>query len=321
MIRYLTKRIILSIVTLLVLITATFLLMQLLPGDPFTGEKVIKPEILENMKEKYGLDKPLYIQYFNYLKNLLHGDLGDSLNFKNRSVNAIISESFKYSFELGLRALIFGIIGGLIIGIIASINRGKFLDSISIFIAVIGVSVPSFIIGAIIQYFLGYMFSAYLKEALGLTYNFFPITGWESFWHKLLPPFALGMSALASISRLMRSSMLEVLGLDYIKTAKAKGLTSKKVIFKHTIRNAIIPVITYLGPLTAMLLTGTFVIEQIFDIPGLGKHFVDSVRTNDYTLLSGLTIFYGAFLISAIVIVDILYGIIDPRIRLDGKKG
>jgi len=318
--KYVIKRLVYAFATLLLLITVTFALMHMLPGDPFTGDKKIDPYILKQMKIKYGLDKPIYIQYSNYIGNLIKLDLGVSLKYKNRTVNNIIRESFLYSFDLGLRALIFAVIAGIFLGVVASVNRGKKLDSLAIFIAVIGVSVPSFILGSLIQYFVGYKFSEFLMFKFHLGYRFFPVSGWDTSWHKILPPFALGLGALASVSRLMRSSMLDVLNQDYIKTAKAKGLSEFKIIIRHTIRNAIIPVITYLGPLSAILLTGTFVIEVIFNIPGLGSDFVESVSNNDYTLLSGLTIFYGTFLILSSVVVDILYGIVDPRISLEGGE-
>lgn len=309
MIRYILKRLGYSLITLWVIITLTFILMHLLPGKPFTGQKPIPPAIEANLNHKYGLDQPLYIQYFKYIGNLLKGDLGTSM-FQNRSVNDIIASNFPVSASLGIRALIFAITAGLLLGIIASIYHGKTWDYLTMFIAVLGVSVPSFIIGGIIQYIFG------VKP-----FRILPVAGWNGFKYTIMPSFALGLGTLAIMARMMRTSMLDVLSQDYIKTAKAKGLSRTAIIWRHTIRNAILPVVTILGPLIAGITTGTFVVENIFGIPGLGKHFVNSVNQNDYTLIMGLTLFYAIILITMNLIVDIAYGFIDPRIRLvKGKE-
>lgn len=310
MLKYVLKRIGYSIITLFVLITLTFFLMRLLPGDPFLGEKAVSPEIMEVLNAKYGLDQPVYKQYIIYLGNLIQGDFGDSMAYRNRSVNQIITQAFPYSFDLGLRALIFAIIAGVLLGVIAGVNHGKAWDTTSVLIAVIGVSVPSFIMGSVIQYFITLKFQGLFGVHL------IPIGGWKTGWSKLLPPFALGLSALATIARLMRASMLDVINQDYIKTARSKGLSQKVIIWRHTIRNAILPVVTVLGPLSASILTGAFVVEKIFNIPGLGQFFIMSVQASDYTMISGLTVFYGAVLIIANMLVDIAYGFVDPRIRL-----
>jgi len=301
--RYILKRFFVSLITVWILATLTFFLVRVLPGDPFTSEK-ITPEIKANMMKYYGLDRPLPEQYIKYMGNLVKGEMGFSLKYKNRTVNQIIRDAFPNSADLGLRSLAFSVSVGLVLGIIAAINHNKGWDYTSMIIAVIGVSVPSFVIGGLVQYFFG----IYLK--------ILPVAQWKSFAHTILPTFSLGLSTLALIARLMRTSMLEVVGQDYIKTAKAKGLSPVQVTIKHQIRNAILPVVTVLGPLVAALLTGTFVVEQIFAIPGLGRHYVISIQNLDYTMVLGLTIFFGAFLVFMNFLVDIAYGFVDPRIRV-----
>lgn len=317
MAKYIAKRIFYAILTLWVLITLTFFMMRFLPGDPFIGNKAIPEATKQALYEKYDLDKPTIVQYGKYLGNIVKGDLGISIHYK-RPVNSIIAESFPKSADLGIRALIFAVIMGVFLGIVAAKRRGTAWDTVSMLIAVIGVSIPSFIVGALLQYFL----SLKLNH---LIWNFspgtiiFPVSGWTSEMHKILPAFALSLGSMATISRLMRTSMLDVLSQDYIKTAKAKGLSDNQIIRRHAVRNAIMPIITVLGPLAAALLTGAFVVEQIFNIPGLGKFLVLSIQTQDYPVIAGTTMFYGAFLIVANLIVDIIYGLIDPRVKL-GKE-
>ena len=311
MVKYILKRVAFSLVTLFVLITVTFFLMQLLPGDPFTGEKQIPEAIMANMRAKYGLDKPVWQQYLLYIGNVVQGDLGVSILY-NRSINLMISESFFVSASLGIRSVIFAFIGGVLLGTLAALNRGKFWDSLTMFIAIVGVSVPSFVMAALLQYFLG------LKLFMATGVRIFAVSGWGAFNQSLLPVFALGLGTLASISRLTRTSMLDVLGQDYIKTAKAKGLGQSAIIMKHALRNAIMPVVTILGPTIAGLLTGGFVVESVFSIPGLGRYFVQSVQNLDYTMIAGSTIFYGAFLILMNLVVDVAYCFIDPRVKLEG---
>ena len=229
------------------------------------------------------------------------------MKYVNQSVNRIIADAFPYSADLGIRALIFAVIFGVTLGVVASLNRGKKLDAVCIIIAIIGTSIPDFIMGSLLQYF------------FGIRWGLLPVAQYTSVAHTILPSIAVGFYTLAMVSRLMRASMLEVVTSDYTKTAKAKGLSKWRITIKHQIRNAIMPVVTVLGPLVASVLTGTFVIEALFAIPGLGKHYVQSISNNDYTLVLGMTIFFGAFLILMNLVVDILYGIIDPRIRLSGK--
>ena len=306
MAKYILKRIGMSVITILLLITVVFFLVRLMPGDPFSNGKMTA-EIQANLEAYYGFDKPLPVQYLTYLNNLIHGDLGYSMKYTNRTVIDTIKGSFPYSFDLGIRALVMSISFGLVLGIIAALNRGKKLDFVCIFIAIIGTSVPDFIMGAILQYL------------FGIKWGLFPVAQYLGFQYTILPSIAIGFYTLASVSRLMRASMLEVVEQDYIKTAKAKGLSNVRITLKHRIRNAIMPVITILGPLVAAVLTGTFVIESLFAIPGMGKYYVESVQMLDYTMILGMTIFYGTFLVIANMIVDILYGLIDPRVRLAGK--
>lgn len=312
-IRYILKRIVYSFITILVLVTVTFLLMQLLPGDPFTGGKDIPDTVMEALEAKYGLDKPVPQQLVMYIGNALHGDFGISIP-DGRAVTDVIKEAFPVSFDLGIRALLFAFIIGILLGIVAAVKRGTAWDSAAMFLALIGVSVPSFIMGALLQYFLGLK----LYQATGV--QIFSIIGWTDIHSKILPAFALAFGSMATVSRLMRTSMLDVLSQDYIKTAKAKGLSQRQIVWRHAVRNAIMPVVTVMGPLVASILTGAFVVENIFSIPGLGKYFVQSVQTNNYTMIAGTTVFYGAFLILANLVVDLIYGLIDPRIKLTGGK-
>lgn len=306
MLRYVLKRIAYGILTLFVLITLTFFMMRALPGDPFIGDKTPSPTTLANMEAKYGLDKPEIVQYFIFLGNCVRGDLGISISYENRSVNEIILSAFPISMDLGARAILFALIAGILLGAVAAVKRGSITDSLSMFIAIVGVSVPSFILGALLQYF------------LAVELRLVPVQGWGTFAQSLLPSFALGMSSLATISRLMRTSMLDVLSQDYIKTAKAKGLSQGKILWRHALRNAIMPVITIIGPTVAAVFTGSFVVESIFNIPGLGKYFVMSIKDKDFTMISGTTIFYGGLLILCTLIVDLLYGVVDPRVKLEG---
>lgn len=303
MLKYTIKRILIALLTLFILISAVFIMIRLLPGDPFSDPKV--PEATQmKMREYYGLDEPLHKQYFTYMSNLLHGDLGYSLRTQGRTVNEIISTAFPFSIDLGIRALIFAVIVGLLLGIVAALNQNGFLDHLSIAIAVIGISIPSFIIATVLQYF--------LSVKLGIL----PVALWGDFKSTILPTFALGIGSVATIARLMRTSMLEIVNEDFIKTAKAKGLSKGEVTMKHQLRNSLLPVITVMGPLVATLLTGTFVIENIFAIPGLGRHYVISIQTLDYPLILGMTIVYSVFLVLMQVVVDLVYGLVDPRIKM-----
>ena len=306
--RYIIKRLIMAIVTILAVATLIFFLIRLLPGDPFLDPKV-PDEIQQRQKAYYGLDKPIYEQYLIYIKNLLKGDLGYSLRYKGRTVNSIITDSFPYSADLGIRALIFSTIAGIFMGIVAALKKGKGWDNITMIIAIIGVSVPSFVFGSLLQYF------------LSVKFKLLPVAQYTSTLHTILPTFALGIGTLATLARLMRTSMLDVVGTDYIKNAKAKGLSVFQITWRHQIRNAILPIVTIVGMNVATLLTGTFVIENIYAIPGLGKYYVLGIQNLDYPMISGLTLVFAVFLVSTQLIVDLLYGFIDPRIRISGKRG
>ena len=311
LLRYIIKRIAYAILTLFVLLTLTFFMMRLVPGEPFTGDKAISPAVMENMMAKYGLDKPMGEQYLIFMGNCLKLDLGISI-VHNRPVNALIGLAFPASAKLGASAIIFALVTGILLGAVAAVKRGSPLDSVTMLVAMIGVSVPSFILGALFQYFLALR----LNQLLGFT--IFAVQGWGTLSQAFLPAFALGLGSLATVSRLMRTSMLDVLGQDYIKTARAKGLSQGKIIWRHALRNAIMPIVTVMGPIIAAVLTGSFVVESIFNVPGLGKYFVMSIRDLDYTMVSGTTVFYGSLLIFCSLAVDLLYGFIDPRVKLEG---
>ena len=311
--KYVLKRLIYALITILVLLALTFVMMHMLPGDPFSTGKAMSESTKQALREFYGLDKPLVEQFIIYIQNAITGDLGISIKY-NRPVIDIIMESFPVSFQLGMFSLIFAVIAGIALGAIAAIRRGKTADTVAMTLSVIGVSIPNFIVAAIFQYFLALK----LNQLLGT--QIFAITGWGNLNQIILPALALSFSSLATVSRLMRTSMLDVLSSDYIKTAKAKGLSERQILWKHALRNAIMPVITVLGPIAAAVLTGGFVVENVFSIPGMGKFFVLAIKEADYTLIAGTTLFYGAFLIIAILIVDLLYGVIDPRINLASEK-
>jgi oligopeptide transport system permease protein len=286
-----------------VLVTVVFALVRLMPGDPFSSEKMT-PQVRLNLERYYGFDKPIFEQYLTYMGRLARGDLGYSMKYANVTVNDIIAKAFPYSADLGLRALAIAVSVGLTLGVVSALNRKKPIDAVCVVVAIIGTSIPDFIMGYVLQYF------------FGIRWGLLPIAQYKGFAYTVLPSVGLGFYTLALVSRLMRSSMLEVVQQDYIKTAKAKGASRLRIIRKHMLRNAILPIVTVLGPITASVLTGTFVIESIFAIPGMGKFYVSSVQSLDYTLVLGMTVFFGAFLVTANFIVDILYGIVDPRIRV-----
>lgn len=303
--KYVLKRIFASILTLWVVITLTFFLMKAMPGGPFDGEKKPPPQVLENLNAKYGLDKPVTTQYYMYIKNLLKGDLGLSIKYEGRTVNWVIKTFFPVSAKIGLLSVAFAVILGIYLGIVAALKQGKWQDSLCMLISLLGVTVPSFVLGTLLII----IFSVKL--------HILPPIGIDKPSNYIMPVIALGGYSLAFIARLTRSRLIEVIRLDYIRTAKAKGLSRGTVVFKHALKNSILPVVTYLGPLIAGILTGSFVVERIFGIPGLGSEFVNSINNRDVTNLLGVTLFYSTFLIVCNFIVDIAYVIIDPRIKLD----
>jgi oligopeptide transport system permease protein len=306
--KFLLKRLGFIVLSLWCIVTLTFILMQVAPGGPFTQERKLPPKIEEQMREAYGLNDPIYKQYTDYLVSVAKWDFGPSYKNKGQSVNDIIKRSVSYSFILGFEAIFLALAVGVFLGVIAALYHNKFPDYLAMIIAVLGISVPSFILATILQY------------VFALKLQMFPIARFDTFAHTVLPAIALATTPLAFIARLMRSSMLDVLNSDYIKTAKAKGLSSRVTIYRHGIRNAILPVVSYLGPLVAGILTGSFIIEKIFAIPGLGNEFVESVTNRDYTVIMGTTVFFSVLLLVSILIVDIIYGFIDPRIKITGRE-
>ena len=308
MAKYILKRIATSIITLWAVITITFFMLRLLPGGPFTGERNIPEAIMQNLEVKYGLDKPLFEQYGLYLKNLLQGDLGESMKYAGKEVSEIISYSFPSSAKLGVVVISIALIFGITLGIIAALKYNSWPDSLCMVLATLGVTIPSFVLATVLMYI------------FGVKYKLLPVTGLNSPVSYILPALALGGYSIAFISRLTRSKLLETLNSDYIRTARAKGVSGFKVIVKHALRNTLIPIITYLGPLIAGILTGSFVVEKIFAIPGLGREFVNTISNRDYTVIMGVTFFYSSILIICNLLVDLLYGIIDPRIKLDDIK-
>ncbi len=316
LLRFLLTRIVSGFITLWLVITITFFLLHMLPGDPFQSEKAVPPKIKENLMAKYHLDKPIHVQYFYYLKDVSKGNLGLSMKNLGRSVNDVIAQSFPVSADLGSRAVLFSLIVGIPIGIIAALRRGKASDSGVMMIAVIGISVPSFVLAGLLQRFFIEIYNKIWIDSWHLPFMRIRIAGWDDPANRILPVIALGMYTVAVIARLMRNKMIEVMGQDYIKLAIAKGVSQRTVIFKHAFRNAVLPIVTLMGPTIAAVLTGSFVIENMFSIPGLGKYYIDSIYQRDYTMVLGITVFYAAFLIFMIIIVDLLYVLIDPRIKL-----
>lgn len=304
--RYVLKRIFSSIITLWVVVTLTFTLSRVIPGGPFDSEKDTPIEVRKNLEERYKLNEPVYIQYVDYLKNLVKLDLGPSFKQKGVSINEIISRGFPVSARLGVAAVSLAVIFGLVLGIIAALKQGKWPDRLTMFISTLGVTIPAFVLATLFIYF--------FAEKL----RWFPVYGLDTPRHYVLPAIALGGYSMAFISRLVRSSLLDVIRQDYIRTAKAKGLSETSIIIKHALKNAMLPVVTYLGPLVAGVLTGSFVIEKIFTIPGLGRSFVDSIGNRDYTAILGVTVFYSLFLVLCNLFVDLVYAFIDPRIKLEG---
>jgi oligopeptide transport system permease protein len=303
---YVAERLLYMLLTLFIIVSITFFLMQLLPGTPFTSPEKLSVEQLALMNEKYGLNEPVAMQYVKYIGGLLHGDLGISFQYEGRSVNEILVQRIGPSFLIGFQALVFGAVVGLALGIISALNHNTLLDYGSVTIAVLGMSIPSFVFAALLQYF------------IGVKLGWLPVALWDGYENTIMPSLALSVTVIATVARFIRTEMLEVLGQDYIVTARAKGISEKDVVNKHIIRNAMIPVVTMLGPLAVAIMTGTLVIEKIFTVPGLGEQFTKSILVNDYSVIMGVTLMYSALFISIVFIVDILYGIIDPRISLKG---
>jgi oligopeptide transport system permease protein len=302
--RFILRRVMYGLITLWLIITVTFVLMHNLPGDPFAGSEKLNEQQRAALFKNYGLDQPIWVQYGSYLKKVAQGDLGISFFYPTREVTQIIKDAFPVSAELGVYALVTGILFGLTLGILAALNHNKGMDYFAMLLAIVGVAVPAFVIGPLISFY------------VGVEMKLLPPALWKGWEYKILPTVTLSFGMIATMARMMRTSMLDVVNQDYIKTAKSKGLSQFAIVLKHQIRNAILPIITILGPMFINVITGTLVVEQIFAIPGLGKHFVGSITQNDYTIIMGLTIFYSAMLILMLIITDIMYGLVDPRIRL-----
>lgn len=308
MTKFLLKKILILLISLFMVATLTFVLMQAIPGDPFTQEKAVPEEILKAMYHHYGLDQPWYVQYGRYLKGLITWDLGPSFKYQGRTVTEIISEGFPVSMTLGLEALLFSVFCGVGLGSIAALKHLKWQDHLTMVIAVLGISVPSFILATFLQYI------------FGMKLDLLPVARWGSFDHSILPALALAALPTAFIARLTRSNMVEIMQQDFIQTARSKGINSLQILFRHALRNALLPIVTYLGPLTTAILTGSFAVEKIFGIPGLGQWFVMSITNRDYTVIMGTTVFYSAILMLCVFLVDVIYCIIDPRIQLVDRK-
>lgn len=309
MLIYILKRLGIGLLTIWFIATATFVAMHAVPGDPLSGEKAMSDQIRANLMQQYGLDRPLMEQYLLYMGNMLRGDFGIAFSEENRSVNDIIREHFPVSATLGVLSLLFATLGGVLWGAITALYRNRLPDTLIMFLVILGISVPSFVFAAFSQ-----LAILNLNAWTGTT--LLPVAGWGEFRAMLVPALVLGLSTMAYMTRLMRSSMLEVAYMDYIRTAKAKGLSPLRIFLHHQLRNAVLPVITVLGPSIAIITTGGFVVESVFAIPGLGRYFVQAVAQLDYTVIMGTTVFFGSFLVLMVIAVDILYGFIDPRIRL-----
>ncbi|MDO3653107.1 dipeptide ABC transporter permease DppB [Bacillus subtilis] len=308
MARYMIKRFWAMAATILVITTLTFVLMKVIPGSPINEERGTNEAVQKNLEAYYHLDDPLIFQYIFYLKSIITFDFGPSIKKPSDSVNDMLERGFPVSFELGMTAIVIAVISGLVLGVIAALRRNGFLDYAAMSLAVLGISIPNFILATL------------LIQQFAVNLKLFPAATWTSPIHMVLPTAALAVGPMAIIARLTRSSMVEVLTQDYIRTAKAKGLSPFKIIVKHALRNALMPVITVLGTLVASILTGSFVIEKIFAIPGMGKYFVESINQRDYPVIMGTTVFYSVILIIMLFLVDLAYGLLDPRIKLH-KKG
>ena len=307
MVKYIFKRIGAGIVSLFVLITITFFLLHIIPGGPFSPaeNRNVPPQILEKITEQYGLNDPIPEQYIRYLKNLAQGNLGTSFKKQDTTVNELIAQGFPVSAKVGFWGVLISLAIGVPLGVVAAVKRGKWPDGAAMVFATIGVSVPSVVICVLMMYF-------FCEK-----WKIFPSYGLTSWKHYILPVFCMAFSQIAYITRLMRSSMLETMRQDYIRTERAKGVPEFTVIGKYAMKNSLLPIITYVGPMVAALLTGTFIIEKMFSVPGLGRYFVTAISDRDYSVTLGLTLFVGALIIVVNIIVDIMYALIDPRVKID----
>ena len=297
------RRILYAIPVLLIIATVTFCLVRVVPGGPFDEDKNLPPEIIANLEKKYNLDKPMHEQYVLYLERLIKGDLGVSYKYVDRTVNDILSDALPVSMQLGISGLVIAMLIGIPLGTLAATYRGTFIDVASMFVSTAGISVPVFVTGALLIY------------VFGINLKLLPVGLWESPFHMILPAFTLAFGPTAYLARLTRASVLEVLEKDWVRTARSKGLSGFATISKHVLRNALVPVVTVLGPLTAILVTGSFVVEFVYAIPGMGRFFITAVMNRDYDLIMGTTLLFALILIFTNTIVDIIYTFLDPRIR------
>lgn len=308
MLKFTLKRFGYMLLTLFIAASITFMLIHAIPGDPLaTAARKLPEQIKINYYAKYGLDKPVITQYFMFIKHAVRGDLGQSLVYPGREITKTIMQHAPISAQIGGQALLIGVTTGILLGIVAAFKRGKTMDYVVMAIAILGISVPSFVVASLLQYF------------LTVKFRLLPTTGWEGFKYSILPTIALSFSSIATYARYMRANCLDVIGQDYILTAKSKGVSQVSLVWKHVIRNAILPAITILGPQIAGIFTGSFVVENIFSIPGLGQYFVSAVSDRDYNMVMGQAIFVSALYIVALFFVDVVYGLVDPRIRVAKK--
>ncbi len=305
---YILKRLVSAILVLWVILTITFFLMHAIPGGPFTSEKKLPPQVQATIEATYHLNDPLDKQYMDYLERVVHFDLGPSFQYEGRTVNDIISESFPVSAQLGLISLVVALVGGVFFGVVSAWKPNSWIDDGVSFFSTLGISVPTFIIGALLVYYFGFVLPI------------FPVALWKGPAYVILPVLTMAAQPMAFIARLMRSELVEAYSKDFIRTARAKGLSPLTILFRHALGNAILPVITYIGPLTASLLTGSFVVETIFAIPGLGRYFVTSIYNRDYTVVLGITIFFSALIVLFNLIIDLIYPVIDPRVKLEEEE-
>ncbi|GEN48624.1 oligopeptide ABC transporter permease [Ligilactobacillus pobuzihii] len=306
--KYLLKRVLYMVLTLFLVATITFFLMKLMPGTPYSNQEKMTPQQIKIMNQQYGLDKPIWMQYVIYIFGMVHGDLGTSFQFSNQPVSYLISSRIGASAQLGVQAMLFGVILGIIVGSVAAIYRNTWVDTTATVLSIIGKSVPNFVLAVLLQYY------------ISLKLGWFPIADWEGFSYTILPTIALGVGPLAETARFIRTGMVDVLNSDYIELARAKGMNKFGIIYHHALRNSLIPLVTLIGPYTVALMTGSMVIENIFSIPGIGEQYVKSIQTNDYPTIMGVTMLFCFGLVLIILITDIIYGIIDPRIRLTGNE-
>ncbi|MBI9106081.1 MAG: ABC transporter permease [Spirochaetales bacterium] len=308
MFKYILKRFVSMIITMFVIITITFLLMHSVPGGPFAAEKALPPEVEQALLEKYHLDDPLWKQYVDYVGGILRFDLGPSFKYRGLTVNELIVSGFPVSGRVGGLSILVILLIGIPLGIIAALKQNRWEDAVVRFLATLGITIPSFVLATLLLY------------VFSLKLDLLPSFGIESWKGYILPVVALSGYSISFVARLTRSSLLEVFRQDYMIMARAKGLSEFKILFKHGLKNALIPIVTVMGPLIAGLLTGSFVIEKIFALPGMGGHFVNGISNRDYTVIMGITVFYAGFLLIMVFIVDLIYGFLDPRIKLDNRS-